>query len=290
MGRTQGPGTGTGAGRARHGNGAMRAGPSWAVLYRAVPVSAQRAWPIWKTLSVIANHLPALFHWRSTFPASAQLWQWPGGHGSPRTRLRRSVGGPWTWRKGSPADCGVPSPIPRANTGEEQRYEALAVAPAGAMRPCLVRALLEHGGRGGACLPWSYTSPQSNTRTHTFASTTGDGRFSDLTLRTPPPPPSVIGSSSSTDCTSPPPRPSNFSPHPFRSPTSIDRSRKHGYGHDVHRLPVPSCSCFLRGRGARRRVLIGRPGRREPRPRPRHLRLRDRSASRLAKLRSTSEL
>ena len=27
MGRTQGPGTGTGAGRARHGNGAMRAGP-----------------------------------------------------------------------------------------------------------------------------------------------------------------------------------------------------------------------------------------------------------------------
>jgi len=33
------------------GTGPCGPGRAWAVLYRAVPVSAQRAWPIWKTLT-----------------------------------------------------------------------------------------------------------------------------------------------------------------------------------------------------------------------------------------------
>jgi len=42
------PGTGTGP---------CGPGRAWAVLYRAVPVSAQRAWPIWKTLHQSENLL-----------------------------------------------------------------------------------------------------------------------------------------------------------------------------------------------------------------------------------------
>jgi hypothetical protein len=211
-----------------------------------------------------------LFHWRYFSSISSGNGPVDMVHGAPGS----AVGGRWT--------VDVPSPIPpRADTGEEE-----------CLVPCAIGA--RRTWRSAPTL-LAYTSPESTSQTHTFASTNrsceifrpnlADSATTSLPFRV------VVVDGlhvSSSAC------PSNFSPHPFRS-RQIDRSRNHGHGHDVHRLPVPApCSCHLRGRSARRRMLIGRSGRREPRPRPRHLRLRDRSVSQSisesAKLRSASGL
>ncbi|KAG0544681.1 hypothetical protein BDA96_02G297100 [Sorghum bicolor] len=125
----------------------------------------------------------------------------------------------WTWftaHQAPPSVDGGPWTCPRQ----------FLLVPTPEKKSASCRALLAHGGRGGARLPCWPTPRQSQLAKRTrLRQRTGAARFSDLTLRTPPPPPSLLGSSSSTDCTSPPPRVHQISHHTHSGPgRSIDRA------------------------------------------------------------------
>jgi len=113
--------------------------------------------------------------------------------------------------------------------------------------PCMPRACAIGARRTSRSAPTlAYTSPQSNTRTHTFASTNRGWEIFRPNLANPAttsvPFSFRVVVDDGLHVSSAAPRPSNFSPHPFRSPRSIDRAQAWTR---TRPPPTPSCTLLL---------------------------------------------